>query len=74
LNEERRIMKAVGLLISELHSKYDGTRKIAIAQLILLGDKAVPYLNSFLDKELDLEKDLKKYQEANTKANKDMVI
>jgi hypothetical protein len=32
-------MKAVGMLLSELHSEYHGTREIAMAQLILLGDK-----------------------------------
>ena len=63
MDEEKRIMKAVGILISELHSEYAGTRKIAMAQLILLGDKVVPHLKAFLGKELDLEKDLREYSE-----------
>ena len=61
--EKKRIKKVVGMLIEVLHGKYSDTRDLAVVQLVLLGEKAVPYICSYLRKEADLENDLKNYSD-----------
>ena len=51
------IRQAVGKLIQVLHGEYSDTRDLAVVQLAVLGEKAVPYILSFLKKEADLERD-----------------
>ena len=51
------IRQAVGKLIQVLHGDYSDTRDLAVVQLAVLGEKAVPYILSFLKKEADLEID-----------------
>jgi hypothetical protein len=54
LSEELRVGRASEILISELHSEYVGIRNLAMAQLILLGEKARQPLFAFLKKESDI--------------------
>lgn len=62
-------MKAVGILLSELNSQYEGTVNLCTAQLILLGDKAVPYMTSFLMDKINMQMDLIDYIKKRKKIN-----
>lgn len=46
------------MLIEVLHGEYSDTRQLAVVQLVLIGEKAIPPLISFLKKEDKMEKDL----------------
>lgn len=56
--DDRILRKVVGKLIEVLHGEYSDTRDLAVVQLALLGNKSVPYICSFLEKEGDLERAL----------------
>jgi hypothetical protein len=59
--ETERIGKVVGLLISVMQGEYSDTRDLAVAQMVLLGDKALPHLTAFLRREEKLEEEIVAY-------------
>lgn len=59
--DDRILRKVVGKLIEVLHGEYSDTRDLAVVQLALLGNKSVPYICSFLEKEGDLERDFNSF-------------
>src|SRR4030042_2076948 len=56
--DEDLIQKLTGMLIQVLHGEYTDTRELAVVQLVLLGDKCVPYVCSYLEREAEMENDL----------------
>jgi len=67
MDTEKRVRKAVGILVSELNARYEGTRKIAMAQLILLGEQAVPYLSAYVNEQVNFFSDQSKLDELDHK-------
>jgi hypothetical protein len=61
--KENSVKKLVGMLIEVLHGEYSDTRDLAVVQLSILGEKAVPYLSAYLEDEADKENDMIKYFE-----------
>ena len=43
------------MLISVLHGEYSDTRELAVVQLVVLGEKAIPPLTAYLKKEDEIE-------------------
>ncbi|MGA3290730.1 MAG: hypothetical protein ABSD42_10895 [Candidatus Bathyarchaeia archaeon] len=72
-NSENIIQKAVGLLISALQGEYSDTRDLAVVQLVLLGEKCIPYLVSYLRKQEKNEEDIVEYNMLKDKALKTVV-
>lgn len=66
-NDEKKTRKLVGMLIEVLHGDYSDTRDLAVVQLALLGQRAVPYICSYLKEEGELEKDLIEYHKMHEK-------
>ncbi|MGA2681347.1 MAG: hypothetical protein ABSF44_06040 [Candidatus Bathyarchaeia archaeon] len=60
---EDSVKKLVGILIEVLHGEYSDTRDLAVVQLSILSEKAVPYLSAYLEDEADKENDMIKYFE-----------
>jgi len=78
VTNESNLKKLVGMLIEVLHGEYQDTRDLAVVQLSIFGEKAVPYIPSFLEDEAEKESDMIKYFELykawsvqNWKANQD---
>ena len=67
--DDEKTRRLVGKLIEVLHGEYSDTRDLAMVQLAHLGEKAVPYICSYLEKEAELENDLIKYHKLFTKWN-----
>jgi hypothetical protein len=57
------LKKMVGMLIEVLHGEYQDTRDLAVVQLSIFDEKAVPYISSFLEGEAEKERDMIKYFE-----------
>jgi hypothetical protein len=50
--------KLVGMLIQVLHGEYSDTRDLAVVQLVLLGNKSVKPLLTYLEKEEHMQTEL----------------
>jgi hypothetical protein len=61
IRNENSLKKLVGMLIEVLHGEYQDTRDLAIVQLSIFGEKAVPYISRFLEDEAEKEGDMMKY-------------
>jgi hypothetical protein len=60
INDES-FRKLVGMLIEVLHGEYSDTRDLAVVQLSILGNRAIPFISSFLEQEAEKENDMIKY-------------
>jgi hypothetical protein len=63
IENENSLKKLVGMLIEVLHGEYSDTRDLAVIQLSILGEKAVPYISAYLKDEAEKEADMIKYFE-----------
>ena len=66
LENENSVKKLVGMLIEVLHGEYSDTRDLAVVQLAILGEKAVPYISAYLEELADKVNDMIKYDELYT--------
>ena len=66
LENENAVKKLVGMLIEVLHGEYSDTRDLAVVQLAILGEKAVPYISAYLEELADKVNEMIKYDELYT--------
>jgi hypothetical protein len=55
-----RIKEVVRILVSELNNENEGTRNLALAQLVTLGKRVTPHICVYLGIEAEFQRDLKK--------------
>jgi len=66
LENENAVKKLVGMLIEVLHGDYSDTRDLAVVQLAIIGEKAVPYISAYLEELADKVNEMIKYDELYT--------
>lgn len=68
---QSRVKEVVRILVSELSNREEGTRNLALAQLVILGKRVTPHICVYLGIEAEFQRDLKKlYDESNTDYSK----